>query len=160
METVLRVAVIYLFIMAVLRLLGKRELSQLSPLELVMLILIPELVAQALVREDFSMTNAIIAVCTLCTLVFITSAMIHRFRWAGRLIEGEPSLAIRKGEPVLETLDRERLPLEEIYAEMRKAGIERIEDVKWGILETDGRIAIIGYGPQEPRGQKDEEMVK
>lgn len=160
METVLRVAIIYVFIIAVLRILGKRELSQRSPLELVMLILIPELVAQALVREDFSMTNAIIAVSTLALLVFITSVLIHRFRWAGRLIEGEPSLVIDHGRPISATLDRERLPLEEVMAEIRKSGIERLEDVKWAVLETDGRIAIIGFSPEDSQTSKEEETVK
>ena len=62
METVIRVAIVYVFLMAALRFLGKREFGQLSPFDLVVLLMIPELVSQALVREDFSLTNAIVAV--------------------------------------------------------------------------------------------------
>ena len=71
METVIRVGVIYIFLLVLLRVMGKRELGQLAPMELVLLILIPELVAQGIVGEDFSLTNAVIAVTTLTSLVFL-----------------------------------------------------------------------------------------
>ena len=71
METVIRIGVIYIFLLVLLRVMGKRELGQLAPMELVLLILIPELVAQGIVGEDFSLTNAVIAVTTLTSLVFL-----------------------------------------------------------------------------------------
>lgn len=160
METVLRVGFVYLFILVLLRIMGKRELSQLAPMELVMLILIPELVAQALVREDFSMTNAVVAVTTLTSLVFITSALAHKFKRFGEIVEGKPSLLVDQGKPVSETMDRERIPAEEIAAEMRKAGIERLEDVKWAVLETGGRISFIKREPSEDRPPPDEGQVE
>jgi len=158
-ETVVRVAFVYLFILAMLRVMGKRELSQLSPLELIMLILIPELVAQSLVREDFSMTNAIIAVTTLMSLVFATSALAYRFPTFARLVEGTPAVLVEDGRLIGDTLDRERLPPEEIAAEMRKAGIERLEDVKWAVLETGGDIAIIDVRRDVRRRAPDTDRV-
>lgn len=160
METVVRVGFVYLFILVLLRIMGKRELSQLAPMELVMLILIPELVAQALVREDFSMTNAVVAVTTLTSLVFLTSALAHKYKRFGELVEGKPSLLVEEGKPVSETMARERIPADEIAAEMRKAGIERFEDVKWAVLETGGRISFIGYGPDDVRPPPEEELVE
>lgn len=160
METVLRVGFIYLFLLAVLRVMGKRELSQLSPMELVMLILIPELVAQGLVREDFSMTNAVVAVTTLVSLVFITSALAYRFKRFEKLVEGSPSLLVEDGRLIGEALDRERIPSEEIAAEMRKAGIERLDQVKWVVLEAGGKISVIGYEPQDSQPPPEEERIK
>lgn len=160
METVLRVGFIYLFLLAVLRVMGKRELSQLSPMELVMLILIPELVAQGLVREDFSMTNAVVAVTTLVSLVFITSALAYRFKRFEKLVEGSPSLLVEDGRLIGEALDRERIPSEEIAAEMRKAGIERLDQVKWVVLEAGGKISVIGYEPQDTQPPPEEERIK
>lgn len=160
METVVRVAFIYLFILVMLRVMGKRELSQLSPLELIMLILIPELVAQSLVREDFSMTNAIIAVTTLMSLVFVTSVLVYRFRWFGRLVEGQPAILVDHGRMIGDALDRERVPPEELAAEMRKAGIERLEDVKWAVLETGGDIAIIGFRSAPARPAPESEPLR
>ncbi|HEX6314539.1 MAG TPA: YetF domain-containing protein [Gemmatimonadaceae bacterium] len=148
METVIRVAFFYVLILVLLRIVGKRELSQLSPLELIMLLLIPELVSQALVREDFSMTNAVVAITTLMSLVFITSALVYRFKRVGELLEGTPALLVEKGHPIRATMDRERITPEDIAAEMRKAGIERLDFVQWAVLEADGKISIIGYRPE------------
>jgi len=159
METVIRVGFVYVFILAVLRVMGKREISQLTPLELVMLILIPELVAQALIREDFSMTNAVIAVTTLMSLVYLTSLLSYKFKRFGEMVEGKPSLLVDRGEPVRETMDRERIPPDELAAEMRKAGIAGLDHVKWAVLEPGGRIAFIQYDPADLRPPEDEEAV-
>ena len=95
METVARVLVIYLFLLIGMRLLGKREFGQLSPLELVTLLIVPELVQQSLVRDDFSLTNAIVAVSTLFSAVFLTSALAHRFYFFEFLIAGKPAVLSR-----------------------------------------------------------------
>ena len=158
METVLRVGFAYVFILLVLRVMGKRELSQLTPLELVMLLLIPEIVAQGVVREDFSMTNAVIAVTTLTSLVFLTSVLSYRFKWFGGLLEGKPSLLVERGRLVTDEMARERVPPEEVASEMRRAGVERLEDVRWAVLEPGGKIAIIREesGKDGPPPEEDE----
>ena len=94
METVIRVIVIYLFLMIGLRVLGKREFGQLSPLELVSLLLIPELVSSALQSEDFSVVDAIVAVCTLLSLTILTSIAQHLSKKAEILIAGEPTVLV------------------------------------------------------------------
>lgn len=160
METVVRVVLIYLFLMAALRVMGKREFSQLAPFELVTLLMIPELVAQALVREDFSVTNAIIAVSTLLVMVFLTSVVAYRSRTIGKLIEGEPSVLVRHGFLVPEKMALERIPPEEIVSAMHGAGLERLSEVKWGILETDGKITLVAWPKQEEsRQQEEKELV-
>jgi uncharacterized membrane protein YcaP (DUF421 family) len=149
METVLRVGFVYAFILVVLRVMGKRELSELTPLELVTIILIPEFVSQGTLREDFSMTNAVVAVTTLAALAFTTSALTYKFKRFGEIIEGKPSLLVRQGEMQNEEMSLTRIPPEEIAGKMRLAGIERLEDVKWAVLESGGKIAIIGYDRDE-----------
>jgi uncharacterized membrane protein YcaP (DUF421 family) len=143
METVFRVAIIYLFLMFALRIMGKREFGQLSPLELVTLLLIPELVSQALLREDFSITNAIIAMTTLFTMVFLTSLVMQRSKKAERAIAGEPTVLVYHGKLVPEHLHKERVTESELFSEMHKSGLDRLEQVRWAILESDGKIAII-----------------
>jgi uncharacterized membrane protein YcaP (DUF421 family) len=158
-ETVIRVVFFYALILVLLRIVGKRELSQLSPLELIMLLLIPELVSQALVREDFSMTNAVIAITTLMSLVFITSAVVYRYKRMGELLEGKPALLVERGSTIRATMDRERITPEDIAAEMRKAGIERLDFVKWAVLEADGKISIIGYRPESGHARPEEKRA-
>jgi uncharacterized membrane protein YcaP (DUF421 family) len=143
METVIRVTLIYLFILVTLRIMGKREFGQLSPLELVTLLMIPELVTQALNREDYSLTNAIVGVTTLLALVFLTSQAVHLSKTAEKLISGQPVILISRGTVLEDNLNRERISPEEIFTEMHKAGLHELDQVRWAILETDGKISLI-----------------
>lgn len=143
METVVRVAVIYLMILFGLRVMGKREFSQLSPLEFVALLLIPELVSQALVREDFSMTNAIVAVATLFALTFLNSTLMHMSKKWEKVTADEPSILVHHGQLNETSMNKERVTPAELFSEMHKAGLETLDQVKWAILECDGKIAIV-----------------
>lgn len=159
METVIRVAVIYLLVFAGLRVMGKREFGQLSPLELVTLLMIPEIVSQALTGEDHSITNAGIGVATLLVLVFATSLLMHRFKKAEQVIAGEPSVLVRHGQLLEDAMNEARVTEDEIHSEMHKAGLARLEDVAWAILEPDGRIAIVPKRAATPVTHVDDERV-
>lgn len=143
METVIRIAIIYLVILVGLRLLGKRELSQLTPLELVTLMLIPEIVSQSMIGEDFSVTNGVIGITTIFSLVFLTSLLKQKARTVERLIEGMPTLLVERGKFIEENLNKERITPDEVFGEMHKSGLEHLAQVKWAILETDGKISIV-----------------
>ena len=99
MEAVLRVVVIYLVVVIGLRVLGKREFGQLSPLELVTLLLIPEIVSSGIQGDHFSLTHAIVGVCTLFVLVFVTSLISARFQRFQTLLDGTPRVEHRSREP-------------------------------------------------------------
>jgi uncharacterized membrane protein YcaP (DUF421 family) len=146
MEIVVRIVILYFFIVVGLRIIGKREFAQLSPLELVLLLLIPEIASQALVGEDFSVTRAMVGISTLLSLVFLSSLLMQKSRRAEVVIAGEPVLLVRRGEMIEPNMARERITPEELFTEMHKAGIERLEQVRWAILEADGRVAIVPEG--------------
>ncbi|MEW6056382.1 MAG: YetF domain-containing protein [Bdellovibrionota bacterium] len=143
METVLRVLIIYAFITIVLRILGKRELSELSPYELVMVMLVPELATQGLNRNDYSITNSIIGISTLLSLVFLNSVLTYRFKKISEAIEGAPSILFHDGKFFEDTMHRERVSADEIISEMHSAGIETLGELKWVILEPDGKLSCI-----------------
>ena len=143
METVLRVAAIYLFVFVGLRVMGKREFGQLSAIELVTLLMIPEIVSQALTGNDDSITNAFVGVSTLLVLVFATSMLAHRFKKVEVAIGGVPSVLVHNGKLFERTLNTERVSPDEIFAEMHKAGLQTLDEVEWAILESDGKIAIV-----------------
>lgn len=143
METVIRITLIYVVVLVGLHLLGKREFSQLSPLELVTLLLIPELVAQATVRDDFSLTNSLVALTTLFSLVFVSSVLIYKSQKVERVIEGTPAVLVAHGQLIAENLNKERVTPGEIFSEMHKAGLEHLSQVKWAVLEDDGKISIV-----------------
>ena len=143
METVARVAFVYLLLMVTLRVVGKRELGRMSPFELILLLLIPELFSQAVLREDVSMTNAVIAFFALVSLVFLTSLLAHRFRALENLMSGTPTVLASNGRCSEEHMNVERVQPEDGYAELRKAGFENLSDAKWIVLEDDGKLSIV-----------------
>jgi uncharacterized membrane protein YcaP (DUF421 family) len=89
------------------------------------------------------MTNAVIAASTLFLVVFATSALSHRSARFRRMIEASPTVLVRHGRLVEENLDRERIPEADILSAMHKAGLERLSQVEWAILEGDGKISLV-----------------
>jgi uncharacterized membrane protein YcaP (DUF421 family) len=143
METVIRVTIVYFLLMFAFRVVGKRQLSKMAPFELVTLILIPEIFAQGMIKEDFSLTNAIIAGNTIFLLIFLTSAARHKWKKVRDAVDGQPTVLVSDGQFVDKNLDFERVQPEEVYSEMHKVGLSELDQVRWAILETDGKISII-----------------
>ena len=156
MDTILRVAVVYLFLLATMRLLGKREFGQLSPFEVINLLIISEIVQQAMIRDDYSVTNALTGVSVLLLLVYLTSLLSYRFRKVERLVEGTPTVLVLNGRYVVYNLDRERVAPDEIQAEMHKSGLEKLDQVKLALLEGDGKITFIREDSGEVKRHDDE----
>jgi uncharacterized membrane protein YcaP (DUF421 family) len=166
MDIVIRATVIFLALYLLVRLMGKRELGQMTPFELIVLIVIGDLIQQGVTQNDFSLTGAIIAVSTIAALALAMSWLSYLSPWAERLLEGEPRVIVRDGEVVVTNLRRDRLTRSEIESEMRLAGIARMEDVAWGILETRGKISFIQRTddggeepPPSPTGAEDDGAV-
>lgn len=145
METVLRVLVAYVFIVFGLRMVGKRSFGQLSPADLVVLMLIPEFFQQPISREDFSITNAFVAVATLLIAVVATDTLGYRFPRLGNVISGKPVTVVSHGQLRAERMDRERLSPEEILDAMHRAGLEKMDQVKWAVLYPDGTVAVVPW---------------
>jgi uncharacterized membrane protein YcaP (DUF421 family) len=158
MDIVLRATVIFAALYILMRLLGKRELGQMTPFELIVLVVIGDLIQQGVTQNDFSLTGAVIAVSTIAFWALVMSWASYLWPRAERLLEGEPRVIVRDGELVEGNLRRDRLTLSEIESEMRLAGISSIADVAWAILEPRGKISFIqradtGGGADEPPPQ-------
>lgn len=156
MDTVLRVVLIYLFLLIGMRVIGKREFGQLAPHEFVILLIIPEMVSSALNQNDRSLTNAFVGAATIFGLVFITSLLSHRYPAVEKLISDSSAVLVHKGILFEEVLNRERISPEEILSEARKSGIDALEGIKWAVIEADGRIAVIPFDPGEAGGDPPE----
>lgn len=156
METVWRVATVYLFLMVALRVMGKRDVGQLAPFDLVVLLLIPEILSHAMVGEDYSVSNGIIGVATLLSLVFLTSVTVYLSKGASRVVEGRPTVLVQHGYLVPANMDRERVSPDEILSQMHESGLERLGQVKWGILGTDGKISFVPWEQGGSTPRKDE----
>ena len=143
MGIVLRSVAIYAFLWLVLRAVGKRELSQLTAFELVVLIVMGDLIQQGITLEDMSVTGAMLAVTPMALLVVASSAISVRWPRAGRVLEGTPVVVIHRGKVLTEALRTERLDLNDLFEAARTEGISDLADVEWGVLEADGHLSFL-----------------
>jgi uncharacterized membrane protein YcaP (DUF421 family) len=143
MDIALRAVALYAFVIVLLRTMGRREISTLSAVDLVVLIILGDAIQQGLTQDDYSVTGAIIAVSTIAALQVGTSYVSFRSRRARRVLEGEPIVIVQDGKLIERSLKRERLTEDEVAEEMRAQQIASVEDVEWGILETNGTMSFI-----------------
>ncbi len=156
-EIVVRTAVVYLFLVVALRLSGKRAVGQLTILELIVVLVVSDAVQNSMVGENVTLWGGLVAVATLIVLDQGLSWLIERWKWLRMVIEGEPRVLVRDGKPDEEAIGKEKVDLLDIERAARRNGIERIDEVRLAVLETDGAISIIpmrdggsGEGPGGP----------
>lgn len=143
MDVVIRAAVAYVFIIFVLRIIGRRELSTLAPSDLVLLVVMGDLVQNGVTESDQSITGVFLAISTFALLTVTASVVTFKSRRAQALIEGVPLILVEDGKPVESSLRAERLNLDDIAEEARGQGIEGIDQIKWCVLETSGSMSFI-----------------
>ena len=143
MDIVLRAIVLYAFVVLIMRVMGRRELSSLGPVDLVLLIVLGDAIQQGLTQDDYSVTGAVIAVSTIAAVQVGVSQLSFRSRRARRVLEGEPVVIIQDGKVIDRNMKRERLTEGEVAEEMRAQQIASVEDVEWGILESNGTMSFI-----------------
>lgn len=143
MDIVARAAVMFVVLYVLLRIMGKRELGQLTPFELVVMIVLGDLIQQGVTHNDFSLTGAILAVTTFAFLAIAMSWVTYLFPKAEKLLDGQPRIVIRDGILLKDNLRRDRITQSEVESEMRLAGIGNMDQVAWAILEPQGKISFI-----------------
>lgn len=143
MEIVIRSAVVYLGLWALLRAMGKRELSEMGAFDLVLLVVIGDIVQQGVTQEDMSVTGAFLATGTMALLVLVTGWATRRSGVAQRVLEGEPVVVLRDGRPMHEVLRREQMSVDELAEAARQDGHERFDDLAWAVLEADGKVSFV-----------------
>ncbi|HKX13271.1 MAG TPA: YetF domain-containing protein [bacterium] len=144
METVIRASLIYLFLLLLLRLTGKRTLSQLTTFDFLVLLIIGDATQQALLGQDYSITNSIVAILTLLAWEIGLSLIKERSLRIEKLIDGVPVVIVESGKPIQAFLKKTRIDEYDILAAARESqGLERMDQIKYAVLERDGKISII-----------------
>jgi len=136
-------ATIYLFITIAFRLFGKKELAQLSVLDVVFVLLISNAVQNAMVGSDTSLLGGIVAACTLFTLNFIFKFLLYRFKSFSHFVEGEPLILVSEGKVKDRNLRKAEISTDELVEAIHEHGLRSIRDVNLAILEVDGNISIM-----------------
>jgi uncharacterized membrane protein YcaP (DUF421 family) len=143
MDLVIRAAVIFFFVFLVTRVVGRRELSELEPFDLILLVVVGDLVQQGVTQSDESVTGALIVIATIALLTVAVSWLSYRLRPVRLVTEGEPLVLVQDGRPIERNMRRERITLQDIEEEARQSQITSIADLRWAILENGGRISCI-----------------
>jgi uncharacterized membrane protein YcaP (DUF421 family) len=152
MEIIIRATVIYFFLWALARGVGKRELSEMTAFELILLVTMGDLIQQGATQEDMSLTGAALAVGTLAMWILAFAYLSWRFKGLRPVTEGVPVVVIHNGSPLDEVLKIERLTLDEVCEAARNQGITDLAEVDIGVLEPDGKFSFL-----KSSGQSDQQ---
>jgi uncharacterized membrane protein YcaP (DUF421 family) len=149
-----RTAIVYVGLFAGLRLMGKRELGQMTVFDLIVILLIANAVQNAMTGPDFSVQGGLLAAAVLLAGNFLVSLIPLRGRRWGRLLGGTPTVLIQDGRFIDPHLRRERIDRDDVEMAMREHGVESLKDVKLAVLETDGSISVVPAGSPVIRAHK------
>ena len=154
METVLKAFAIYGVILVLTRLSGRRTLSQATPFDVILVLLIAESAQSALVGSDGSLTNAILLIGTLILADVVLSHLKLRVPLLSLLIEGAPTILIHEGQPRDAVMQRARVSANDILEAARLSqGISDMPQIRFAVLETSGAISIIPFPPTATAGK-------
>ena len=142
MELIFRGAVVYFTLFGLLRFIGKKHVGELSPFDLVVLLIISETVDGSLIGDDHSLTGGLISAATLVAIVQIVGFVTWRYRRAERLVDGVPKILVRHGRVNTEIMNDEQVTYAELIEALRREGHSSLLKVRAAILETDGSITF------------------
>jgi uncharacterized membrane protein YcaP (DUF421 family) len=153
-EIILRTAAVYIVVLVLLRVAGKRELGQMSPVDLVVILVIANAVQNAMTGGDNSLIGGVIAATTLVAINTAFAKVAHRIPIFEQLFESEPTPLVKRGKLIKRNLERENVEEDELMMAAREHGIEGIAGVESAYLERDGSISIIPKGAPGKSGSR------
>jgi uncharacterized membrane protein YcaP (DUF421 family) len=153
LEIALRTGVIYLLVLAGIRLSGKREVGQMTPFDLTLLLLLSNSVQNAMTGPDTSLAGGAVAATTLLLLNYLVAEVSGGNRRFRKYIQGEPSLLVHDGEVNLAHMAAEHVSMDELERALREHGVGTYKQAALAVLEVDGSISVLKYDDIEPTAQ-------
>jgi uncharacterized membrane protein YcaP (DUF421 family) len=148
MDVVVRAASVYLFLLIIFRISGQRSLGQVTTFDFVLLLIIAETTQQALVGNDFSVTGAMLLIVVLMSMDIGLSLLKRNSPKLDQLLEGLPLVIVENGKPLENRMSKSRIDEADVLSAARKLqGLERMDQIKYAVLERNGAISIIKNGP-------------
>jgi uncharacterized membrane protein YcaP (DUF421 family) len=143
-DSIIRAAVVYLVLLVVFRISGKRSLAQITTFDFILLLIIAEAIQQAMLAQDNSMTNSLLLVLTLFGIDIGLSLMKQKSPMLEKLIDDVPLVLVEDGRPIKERLEKARVDEGDILSSARELqGLERMDQIKYAVLERSGGISVI-----------------
>ena len=147
LEKILRPIIVYIFLIVGLRLSGKRELVQLNPFDLVVLLTLSNTVQNAIIGDDNSVSGGIIGATSLLLINYLVVRFLYKHRSLDQFIEGRADVLIEDGKIKTQNLKRELITVTQLEAQARKQGFDALSEVQQCVLESGGTITFIGRKP-------------
>ncbi len=141
-EFIARALVVYIFLLVILRVTGKRQVGQLAPFDLVLLLVLSNALQNSMNGGDNTVTGGVISAVTLICLNWLLGYATFRSKKIGRFVEGRPQVIVHNGHVYRDVMQSERLTQDELDAAVRLAGCGSIHDVHFAILENNGQISV------------------
>jgi uncharacterized membrane protein YcaP (DUF421 family) len=143
MDLVLRTVFVFVLILVVTRAVGRRELSSMEPIDLILLVVIGDLVQSGVTQSDYSLTGTTIVIFTMALLIVGTAWLSFRFKRLRPILEGEPIVVVVDGRVLEKNLRRQRMTVEELGVEARLQQIGSLEEVRYAVLESNGKVSFL-----------------
>jgi uncharacterized membrane protein YcaP (DUF421 family) len=152
MESVIRAAAIYGLLLVLFRLTGKRSLGQITTFDFILLLIISEAIQNGMVGTSYSLTNAFVLILTLVMIDILLSLIKARMPSVENWLEGVPLVIVEHGRPLIDRMQKSRVDVSDVLTAARKLqGLERLEQIKYAVLERSGDISIIPEHGGPPR---------
>ena len=145
-EKILRAAVVYFFIILAFRMTGKRQVGQLSPFDLTVLLIVSNVVQNAMIGSDNSLGGGLIGAATIFILNYLFVELAYRFKKIRNITESSPTVLIHNGRVLQKNLNKERVTMDELRSALRKNGVLEPAHVRYAILEENGQISVVPFG--------------
>jgi uncharacterized membrane protein YcaP (DUF421 family) len=149
-EIALRTVIIYCVVLLGVRLSGKREVGQMTPFDLTLLLLISNSVQNAMTGPDTSLAGGLVAACTLLVMNYLIADLSGANRRFRKFIQGQPSLLVHDGQVIEAHMAKEHVSMDELQRALRERGIASYHDVALAVLEVDGSISCLKYDDIKP----------
>jgi uncharacterized membrane protein YcaP (DUF421 family) len=142
-QLIVRGIVVYLFLLALLRITGKRQVGQLAPFDLVLLLVLANAVQNSMNAGDNSLVGGLITATTLIGLNYLVSLVTHRYKKLEAIVEGRPQILVHNGKLFEEVMSKAQLTHHELNAALRRSGCSSVAEVHSAILENNGAISVV-----------------
>lgn len=150
-EKIARAAIVYLFLLVAFRITGKRQVGQLTPFDLVVLLVVSNIVQNAMIGNDNSVGGGLIGATTIFVLNYLIVEVTFRSKRLRRLVEAHPTILIHDGRILHDNLRAERLTMDDLQAALRRTGVADPTRVRFAVLEESGGISVVPFTSADPR---------
>src|SRR6478672_734607 len=141
MDIVVRAAFAFAFVLLLTRIVGRKELSSMEPVDLILLVVLGDVIQQGVTQSDYSVTGLVLAAGTIALMQVAVSYLNFRFKRIRTVFDGEPIVLIEDGRVLTRNVHRERLTRHELEEQARLSQIDSLDKVRWAVLETSGQIS-------------------